>query len=178
MKKLTIAAAAIAVTCATAQAQSETRPTNSDFFVAYSAGYLFDHEDLLHTVRAGFDKGCTSYYLQVGYSEIDDSGIDSENTSISLGLMGRKYFDSNISGYIGASVGVGKIDIDVDAFNFSDDDTGLYFDVVAGLEREFTSRLSGNLGLRYLYFDGFDKSGIDSGSLDDVAIEAGLKISF
>jgi hypothetical protein len=191
MKKTLITAAAIATTSMAAQAEdkSNTLPDSLNLFGAYSAGYMFETEEVHHTLRFGVEHVSTLYFLQLGFYNadlIESSELDT--LSFSAGVIGRRQLARNFVGYIGGSVGFANAEGSFEGFNGreTDDDFVLYTDAVAGFELLVSENISFNAGLRGMYAGDasiFDYEGgiFGADELDkefDFAAELGVTIRF
>lgn len=193
MKKFTLSALALAAVATTAQAKEEIAEASSPLrpFASYNAGYLIDNEEMLHTIRLGVEHVSTQYFIQLGYFDAEKSfneagygAVDGslELGSVSAGVIGRKQLARNFVGYVGGSIGAGKVDLEYNFKNFgqsvSDNDTSLYLDVVTGFEFLVSNNVSFTTGLHYIFSDSVEIFGLDTGNTDDIAIEAGITVRF
>jgi opacity protein-like surface antigen len=199
MKKTLITAAAAYSTVLSAHA-------SPDFFTSYSAGYMIDAEEALHTIRVGLDNHGVKYFAQVGISNYDENEsvydyyegafFDGElkgeidYLSLSIGAMGTQVFDQNLSAYYGASIGASQFDVTASfegstsgpseaiSLEGSDEEWTFYFDVFAGMQYSINEHFAIHGGARYIFNNGFEIGGLDSGTLDDFVLEAGVTLTF
>ncbi|MFC5050927.1 hypothetical protein ACFPK9_09895 [Rubritalea spongiae] len=185
MNKPLIAAAALTTTTICVQAQDDNQVDSFNLYGAYSAGYLFETEEALHTLRLGVEHVSTFYYLQLGTYSVDlPSDSDLESFTVSAGVTGRREFAKNFVGYIGGSLGI--LNAEGSESHSKDDDTVFYADAAAGFELLVSENVSFNTGIRGVYAEDaniFDYQGGVYGAdgLDesfDIAVELGIIVRF
>ena len=148
-----------------------------NWFIGGSAGYLFHFEEPLYTAHLGVNTPYrlgnwdTSFYLEVGHTEKDDSfqAFDEEldedvnyNTSVrivplTLNIKLEREFTDRLSFYGGLGGGVTFINAeakpDLEADSLSEEDNGFTLQLFAGLVYNITPDLEAFGGARWMYID-------------------------
>ncbi len=110
-------------------------------------------------------------------------GIDEANVSTLGALVNAKYeFNTgwnNVSPYVGAGVGYGSVNIDVDGLD--DDQGGFMWQAKAGVVIQTNEQLAWDIGYRYLAFPQYDESTAGASLKVDTGahvLSAGARITF
>ncbi|GAA5497510.1 hypothetical protein Rhal01_03706 [Rubritalea halochordaticola] len=181
------------------------------WFLGASAGYLTDADEEMYHLQFGVEKICPNkcshaLFLEVGFTELDDSvdfgpqvtsnlpdvpfgeyELETQIVPITLNYKYECSLTQNLNWYIGAGAGIALVDMDIDSVETSDsesfDDEVFYAQAFAGLTYNFCESFEAFGGVRYIYMDDADLTGLseidDKGDIDgDVLVELGLRYNF
>jgi opacity protein-like surface antigen len=146
-----------------------------------SAGYLVDGEEAYYTVRGGLTLKSTSAIihsaeLELGYSELSDSGVNLEIIPLMANYRAELTNGSRFSTYFGAGAGAARVKLG--GFGVSDYDTVFAAQAFVGASFKPSTKVSLNVGIRYIWIDDATLFGFTGEIGDDVAIEAGISFKF
>ena len=169
-----------------------------------------DWDEEIYTLHVGVERKCPgqscthAFYLEVGYTEKDDSiyfptsstptngfnqfgmiDLEYEIIPITLNYKYECALTDKLNGYIGAGAGVALVDFEASngSANVSFDDTTFYAHIFAGLVYNVSPSFEIFAGVRYIFMDDPDLTGIsafdDEVSLDgDIHYELGARFNF
>lgn len=182
------------------------------WFAGASAGYLFDYEEEMYHVHLGVDTPWdwggwrSSFFLELGYAETDDSVpiIDPTVTAalvttpfvsdfsmmpLTLNFKLEREIANNLNFYFGVGAGVAFTSFDGYAsYAFgpgvyvSNDDEAFYAQVFAGLNYDVSDSFEIYSGFRWIYLDDTSIAGAPASGIarfdDDFLGELGLRFNF
>lgn len=189
-------------------------PNLWNWFVGGSVGYLVDFEEPFYSVHVGVDTPYkvagwdTALYLEVGYTDTDDSvaivdpnviravattplNADLEIIPLTFNMKFERQLTGSLNAYFGAGLGVAFTDFGARAnfvpgptpdVNISSKDTVFAAQVFAGLIYNFNEHFEVFGGARWIYIDDSSVAGLP-GVLDvdfgsDVLFELGGRYTF
>jgi opacity protein-like surface antigen len=143
---------------------------------------MFDSEEMYWNGHIGYNlNDASSLFIEVGWMGEDQniSGFDVsvDVVPITLNYQYEWALGDRLSWYLGAGIGVGKLDIDVETVATTDD-WEFMAQAFTGLVYEFTPAFEAYLGIRYMWLDDTDVGGVEVEDLDDFGLGLGLRFNF
>jgi len=160
---------------------STSTAVESTWFAGGSVGYLIDSEEELYTLHLGTtfaQSGPLSHslFVEVGYSEVDESPVELEFIPVALNYKLDYQFGGGFSFYAGAGIGAAFQDVEV--FGASDDSVEFMAQAFAGVGYDISESFQIYGGARYIWIDDTELLGVSVDSGDDVALEIGARFRF
>jgi opacity protein-like surface antigen len=151
---------------------------DAGLFASAAAGHAFGN---------GFALELEGVYAGNDGNEDDVRAVFGPGSDASVSTLGAlvnaKYeFNTgwnNVSPYVGAGIGYGNVNIDVDGFD--DDQAGFMWQAKAGIVIQTNEQLAWDIGYRYLAFPQYDESTAGASLKVDTAahvLSAGARVSF
>ncbi|MEM9079202.1 MAG: hypothetical protein AAGC74_00740 [Verrucomicrobiota bacterium] len=158
---------------------------HSGWFVGGGVDYFFDTEAAYYNGHLGYDfgrKGRFSHalFVEAGWIEYDYSGADLELVPLLLNYKVEMALTESLNFYLGGGVGAAFFDGEsahakkVDG----DDDSGLAWQLFAGLTYCLTDHVELYAGVRYFVTDDFELAGTPVDGIDDFALGGGVRVNF
>jgi hypothetical protein len=149
--------------------------------IGVDAGYLLDSEEAFVAARVGGavaanDRHSHIIEFELGYTE--DSEMGAKGEIIPMMLNYRIESSKAIGWGFFGGLGAGAARAEVSGFGLSFHDTTFAAQAFGGLRYSFTPTSALNLGLKYLWMDDVEFSGVSAEMGDDLALSVGLSFRF
>jgi hypothetical protein len=149
--------------------------------IGVDTGYLVDSEEAFVAARVGGavsvnDRHTHLIEFELGYTEDSEMGVKGEIVPM---LLNYRIESRNTAGWgFFGGLGAGAARAKVSGFGLSFDDTTFVAQAFGGVRYAFNETSSLQLGLKYLWLDDVEFSGVTAEIGDDLAVSVGLSFRF